>query len=118
MVLSVSYCSETATPSSPPSPLGTAASIFCSSATSIPSDVVSLPTLSSRLLSRSVTNADPSGRNAIAHGTASPLASTVTDTSAPPLSLPPELDGDGYGESLGGDPSSSGGGGPNEQAPR
>src|SRR4051794_19556743 len=84
----------------------------------MPSDVVSLPTLSSRFESRSVTSAAPSGRKAMPHGTASPLASTVTDTSAPPSSLPPELEGDGYGDIFGGDPSSSGGGGPNEQPPR
>src|SRR5688572_12421151 len=118
-VLSVSYAGDTAMPIRPPSPPGTASPIVCTVVTASPSDVDSLPTFSSFLLSRSVTNAEPSGRNAIAHGTARPLASTFVVTCVwPPSSPLPEVDALGYGDSFGGEPSSSGGGGPNEQPAR
>ncbi|GLY24515.1 hypothetical protein Misp04_42470 [Micromonospora sp. NBRC 101691] len=59
-------------------------------------------------MSRSVTRAPPSGRKAIAHGTRSPLASTVATTSGPP-SLPAVADGVGK---VGGSPAGSGSGSP------
>src|SRR5690348_6102570 len=63
-------------------------------------------TRSSRVLSRSVTSASPSGRNAIAHGTARFRARTdglltwAADWDAPPGAVPP-LPGAGVGAGVG-----------------
>src|SRR5205085_9382688 len=70
------------------------------------------------LLSRSVTSAVPSGRNAMPHGTVRPLTSTLVATCVWSSSLLPAVEALGYGDSFGGEPSSSGGGGPNEQPAR
>ena len=51
----------------------------CTSVTVSPSASDSGPTCRIRAVSRSVTSAPPSGRNAMPHGTSSPLASTVVD---------------------------------------
>src|SRR5690349_4989827 len=70
------------------------------------------PTLRIRALSRSVTSPVPSGRKAMPHGMASPLA--ITSTAPPELSpLPPGGVGDTLGVgSRGGAPAWSGGGAP------
>src|SRR6266508_1137204 len=104
-------------PIRPPSPPGTASAMVCTVVTARPSEVDSLPTLRIFLLSRSVTRADPSGRNAMPHGTARFLASTVVTTSVGGAAV--ELaDGSGEGDNRGGWPCSSGGGGPKLQAAR
>ena len=70
-------------PISPPSPRGATSSTVCTGVTvSSPESVVFGPTFRIRLLSRSVTSAVPSGRNATPHGTASPLTITCAATLA------------------------------------
>src|SRR6266536_2475457 len=110
IVLSVAYWGDTASPSSPPSPPLVTPAIFCTSVTGVPLGPVSASdTFSSRLLSRSVTSAVPSGRKSNPHGTARSRA--TTSTAACPSSDVPLGDIDGLG-SFGGVPVWSGGGGP------
>src|SRR5689334_4496737 len=109
IVLSVSYFGETAMPSNPPSPDGLASAIFWTSVTVRPSGPASGPTLRILVVSRSVTNADRSGRKAIPQGTARCLAMTVVTTPTSPASALGETDGVG---NFGGEPAWSGGGGP------
>ena len=97
-------------PSRPPSPPATDSDSRCTSVTFRPSTSEPGPTFRIRAVSRSVTSAAPSGRNAMPHGTSSPLASTVTTTSCSPGEPEPaELEGLGR---LGGSPATSGSGGP------
>ena len=69
MLRSLANSGDTATPSRPPSPSGRTPGI-------LPSTVRRLarPTCSSSALSRRVTRAEPSGRNAMAHGTSRSVA--------------------------------------------
>src|SRR6266511_4417419 len=73
-------------PSRPPSPLGRASSMRCTSRT-VPSAVID------RILalSRSVTRAEPSGRNASPHGATRPLASVFTALSGSVTAGAPEM---------------------------
>src|SRR5258706_10327289 len=81
----VAYEGETATPSRPPSPPGRAALIRWTSLTT-----PRLLTRRTRLVSRSVTSAEPSGRKASPHGVVRPLARTRTTPGAGRGSAPPK----------------------------
>src|SRR5947209_20526388 len=87
--------------------------MVCTSVTGAPSGLaLARLILRSRLVSRSVTSAVPSGRKPRPHGTARCFA--ITSTAAWPSPDDELGDADGLG-SFGGAPLWSGGGGPNEQ---
>src|SRR2546423_434586 len=103
-------------PSRPPSPPLATPGTVSTSETGAPSGpALAGVILSSRLESRSVTSALPSGRNARPHGTARCLAMTSTAACASP-DWAPDGEADGLG-SFGGAPFWSGGGGPKEHPP-
>jgi hypothetical protein len=113
-VSSRSYSGDTARPSSPPSPRGTACRTVCTVRLRI--RPVPVPGLSAtiRRVSRSVVSAVPSGRNATAQGTRKPSASTVATTLGGPVSSGAAV-AVGVGR-RGGPPPSLSVGGPKEQA--
>src|SRR3954468_13833569 len=110
-------------PSRPPSPPLATPGTVSTSETGAPSGpALAGVILSSRLESRSVTSALPSGRNARPHGTARCLAMTSTAACASP-DWAPDGEADGLGSFgggpfwVGGGPFWSGGGGRKEHPP-
>jgi hypothetical protein len=80
------YLGETAMPSRPPSPDARTSDSRWASVTVRPFASESGPTLRMRPVSRSVTRADPSGRNDMPHGTSRPLGQDGDrDLLVPPL---------------------------------